>query len=240
MLTYKTLLKTSFTALCLLLLCGTTSFAQKKEKIKMKPTEGKVSSSVRGQAYYYPQFQKGKVKFISGVTSSGTLNYNMLTGEVEFINPDKDTLALDNMYTVSMITIGTDTFYYDTDSNYLLKLVDEVKGKKLLVKEKYSLSNVKNVGAMGMESNTVSPTSTTNTDFRNTQNKLKPNESLTYSAKTYYYLGTESEYMPVTKANIVKLFPAHSETLKEYMKENKLTLNNEEEIKKVFQYASSL
>lgn len=240
MLTYKSFLKTSFAALCLILLCGSVSFAQKKEKIKMKPTEGKVSSSVRSQAYYYPQFQKGKVQFISGVTSSGTLNYNMLTGEIEFINPDKDTLALDNMYTVNMITIGTDTFYYDTDSNLLLKLVEQVNGKKLLVKEKYTLTDVKNVGAMGMESSTVSPTSTTNTDFRNNQNKLKPNESLTYSAKSYYYLGTQSEYMPVTKANIIKLFPTHSETLKEYMKENKLTLNNEEEIKKVFQYASSL
>lgn len=239
MLPYKKLL-TNLLLLFLLLIAGTTSFAQNKEKIKIKPTEGRISSSIRGKAYYYPEFQKGKVVFITGVASAGILNYNMLTGEVEFINSKKDTLALDNMYTVSMITMGKDTFYYDTESTYILKLVDEVGGKQLLVKEKYALSDVKNIGAMGMESNTISPTSTTNTDFRNNQNKLKQNESLVYSAKAYYYLGDQNEYMPATKANFLKMYSKHADALKNYMKENKLDLKTEQEIKKLMQYASSL
>lgn len=240
MLPFKSLLINSFVITCFLLLTSTTLFAQSKEKIKVKPTEGKLSSSIRNKAYYYPNFQNGKVTFISGVASAGILNYNMLSGEVEFINSKKDTLALDNLYTVKMITMGIDTFFYDTESAFILKLLGNVGNMKLLVKEKYALADIKNIGAMGIESNTASPTSATNTDFRNTQNKLKPNESLIYAAKSYYYLGNETTYMPVTKANILKLYPAHVNALKAYMKEHKLDLKSEQEIRKLMLYASSL
>ncbi|MEJ8758647.1 hypothetical protein WG947_16660 [Pontibacter sp. H259] len=237
---YRPLLNHFVAVLCLVLLTVTASFAQEKEKIKMKPTEGKLSSTVRSKAYYYPQFQAGKVSFISGVVSSATLNYNMLTGEVEFINARKDTLAVDNMYLIKLITIGTDSFYYDAESTQLLKLVDDISGRKLLVKEKYALADVKNVGAMGVESSTASPTNTTNTDFRQTQNKLKSNESMIFSARSYYYFGVQDKYLPATKGNFLKLFPQHSDKLKSYMKENNLDLKSKEEIQKLLQYASGL
>jgi len=83
--------------------------------------------------YYYPAFKKGKVTFISGSTSAGLLNYNMLTEQLEFISPKKDTLVFDDFYLVDMITIDTDTFYYDLANASVLKLLDNINNRKLLL-----------------------------------------------------------------------------------------------------------
>ncbi len=225
---------------CSALLPINKAFPQSTDKIKLKSTEGGMNASARRKAYYYPKFEEGNVLFVSGVNSKSLLNYNMLSGEIEFINSKKDTFALDNLHTVKMITIGTDAYYYNPDDKLLLKLVDDVDGTKLLVKEKYELSNIKNVGAMGMESSTTAPNSSINTDYRATQNGLKSNESLIFSVKTAYYFAVQNSFLPATKANFLKLFPGHSEALKKYMKDNKTNFKEEEEIKKLFKYASSL
>ncbi|MEI9946310.1 MAG: hypothetical protein WDN26_19075 [Chitinophagaceae bacterium] len=44
--------------------------------------------------FKYPQFRPGKVMFKDGSIASAQLNYSFLTGEVEFIGPANDTLAI--------------------------------------------------------------------------------------------------------------------------------------------------
>ncbi len=231
-----------FFTLAMVLLCSSAVLAQTdKEKLSVKPSDGRIGTAIKNKIYYYPTFQAGHVQFISGVKTSGVLNYNMLSGEFEFINSKKDTLALDNMHTVNRIVVSNDTFYYDLDNQELLKQLDDVNGHMLLVKEKYTLSNVKNVGAMGIESSTASPTSTTNTDhINNNLNSLKANETLEFKVKSYYYLQNNGKYVPATRSNILKLYPNHSTNIKSYIKEQKLNLNTYEGVAEVLHYAAQL
>jgi hypothetical protein len=229
-------------AAAMLLLGSSYVLAQtNKEMVSIKQNEEKIGTAIKNKVYYYPAFQVGSVQFLSGVKSDGILNYNMLSGEFEFINSRKDTLALDNMHTVSHIVVGDDTFYYDLINKKILKQLDEVNGRKLLVKEKYTLSNVKNVGAMGIESSTISPTVATNTDYvNNNNNALKPNAKLEFKIKSYYYFQHNDRYIPATKTNILKLYPNHSATLKSYIKEQNADFRTPAGILKVLNYAAQL
>lgn len=237
--------KSLFPAICFLfciaLLTASDTFAQKADRLKLKPTDGNLDASVKSQAYYYPEFKSGKVSFINGISSTSSLNYNMLSGEVEFISSKKDTLALADIHYVKMITIEADTFYYDQKDQALLKLVMGANGNKLLVKERYELTDIKNVGAFGIESSSTSPNSSSrNQVLGNSQNKLKQNETLVYSLKSDYYFADEDRFVPANKANALKLSPTHKKAVQEYIKENKTSFNSEEQLINLLKYVASL
>ncbi|WP_439881189.1 hypothetical protein ACSX1A_18860 [Pontibacter sp. MBLB2868] len=237
----KLLYKLSGIMLCLLCIAAGQAHAQRPDKIKVKPTSGKLSADIRSEAYYYPDFQDGTVSFRNGRTTVGNLNYNMLTGEIEFINSKKDTLALANMYDVTQAIFGTDIFYYDPESENLLKLLEEYDDKKLFVNERYELTNIKNVGAFGMESSTTSPTSSSsNQNIGDTQNRLKQNESLIYSAKSSYFIADKTQYMPATRASILRMFPEHKSEIKKYIKNQKFNLNEKEDLSQLLKYIAEL
>ncbi|WP_162427833.1 hypothetical protein [Pontibacter pudoricolor] len=124
-----------FLALGLVLAAGSVTLAQGKKEVKATPGQSEISSSSIGNTYYYPTFKKGKVTFITGTANEGILNFNLLTDEVAYINTKKDTLFFDQMYLIDMITMDSDTFYYDTHRGSVLKLLKNINGRKLLVKE---------------------------------------------------------------------------------------------------------
>jgi hypothetical protein len=65
--------------------------------------------------YKLPDFTDGKIIFRDGNWSRALLNYNYLNGEIEFINPNKDTLAIakNQMLNIKQVTIDTITFVYN-------------------------------------------------------------------------------------------------------------------------------
>lgn len=241
MLTQLTRSKTSLILLGFMFMCISGAFAQRPERIKVKPTDGKLSAAIRSEAYYYPEFKEGEISFRSGKTIPGSLNYNMLTGEIEFINSKKDTLALANMFDVTQVSFGKDSFYYDTESHNLLKLLEDYNDTKLLVSERYELTNIKSIGAFGMESNSLPPTSSSrNQNIGDIQNKLKQNESMVYSARSSFYFADQEQYLPASRTNALRLFPKHRSEIKKYIKENNTNFNDKEDVSKLLQFASGL
>lgn len=240
MLQQKLLSTIGLLAFCLAFISFTEVSAQTTKKIKVKPTDENASSSARKQAYYYDKFQDGKVVFLSGVVNPGNLNYNMLSGEIEFINSKKDTLELANMHTVAMVTINTDSFYYDRKERVLLKLLENYNDTKLLVKEKYELSNIKSVGAYGLETNSQAPNSTRDLQFDKTQQKLKQNETMVFSSKPVYYLSSSNSFVTANKSNILKVFPRHKAAVRDYIDKNRVNFRDEDDLKKLLQFAAQL
>src|SRR5688572_28136791 len=62
--------------------------------------------------YQYPKFMEAQVHFKNGNFGNGLLNYDRLTGKIQFIGPNGDTMALNNEPEINLIAIGKDTFYY--------------------------------------------------------------------------------------------------------------------------------
>ena len=165
----------------------------------------------------------------------------MLSGEVEFINSRKDTLAIADIQYVKMITLASDTFFYNQQDQSLLKLVSDINSYRLLVKEKYELTDIKNVGAYGVETSTTSPNSSSrNQLLGNSQNRLKQNETLVYSLKSDYFFANDGHFLPASKANAIKLAPSHRKAIQSYIKENKTSFKSEEQLKELLSYIASL
>ena len=103
--------------------------------------------------YRYPQFQQGTAYYKDGSFSHAPLNLNFITGEMEFITPSKDTLAVANETSIKYITIQRDTFYFNKVYIELIHSNDAVKlGKLDIIK----LTDVKKEGAFGQMSSTAS------------------------------------------------------------------------------------
>ncbi|MEJ8758644.1 hypothetical protein WG947_16645 [Pontibacter sp. H259] len=126
------------------LLISSVSMAQMQPEVKSGFTQHTELSAGNNSDYYYPAFKKGKVTFITGTANTGILNYNTQTGEIAYISSKKDTVVFDEMYLIDMITMDSDTFYYDTQQGSVLKLLKSINGRKLLVKE----SQVQNSAAL--------------------------------------------------------------------------------------------
>ncbi len=117
-----------------------SQIAAQKNKVVVSGNNDIAAAIPDSLKYSYPAFIYGKVYFRDGTAGSSLLNYNLLAGEVQFINPSGDTLSLANEVTIQYITINEDTFYYD---NVYLKLIAENKKAKLAKNERLSLSDIK-------------------------------------------------------------------------------------------------
>lgn len=69
--------------------------------------------------YRYEQFRQGIITYNNGQRASGQLNYNILIGEMQFIAPKGDTLAVANEHTIRAIQIGENSFRYDPKYGFM-------------------------------------------------------------------------------------------------------------------------
>ncbi|TPE42161.1 hypothetical protein [Pontibacter mangrovi] len=214
--------------------------AQNHESIEVAPTNGNGSGVIHNKSYRYPEFIEGKVTFKNGTTTTANLNYNVFSGEVEFVK-GKDTLAVDNLFTIASISIGDDLYFYDEDSKSLLQQLEKYKSAKLLVKEKYEVADIKSKGALGSTPSSIAATSATQyTDKSQTYN-LKSADNYKFKVKTSYYLADLNDhYYEASKRNIFKLYPHAKSAANQYIKANKVNFENQDELRALIQYIESL
>lgn len=120
--------------------------AQDSSIIKIKNGVDIAKALPKRQQYQYPEFITGKVWYNTGNSAAGRLNYNLLLGEMHFIQPTGDTLSLADEYTIKYITIQADTFYYDAKKGYL-QVIAHFNPVKLAVKQKLRKLSDNKVGA---------------------------------------------------------------------------------------------
>ena len=120
---------------CLTLLVNISLPAQNKDIILVKANTKVLDYFPFQERFSYQQFIDGKVMFKNGNTSTAKLNYDILLGEVVFIQ-SRDTLTISRKKDLRNIIIARDTFLYDND---YMKLIHSGKirvGLKYFVKIK--------------------------------------------------------------------------------------------------------
>jgi hypothetical protein len=216
--------------------------AQDKDKIRVKAGGKLGSHDFTYAAYRFPTFQSAEIHYYSGAPAAGNLNYNQLLGEMHFIGPGKDTLALDNLYLVKVIAIGDTKFYYDPVNKNFGELIADYPEVKLLITHKFKPSDIESGVAYGQYSNTSATTnfgSIATGDGR--MQKLNINEYLVLAKRASYFLRDQNnQFYPATKANIYKLFSKNKGAMEKFMKENRIDLQKEENLKKLLSYGSQL
>jgi hypothetical protein len=186
--------------------------------------------------YHYPNFKAGKIFFRNNTTTDARLNYNYLNGEVEFISPNNDTLAIakEQMLNIARVVIDTSTFFYKKG---YLELVAQNSVGRLLKKQQFDVLKREKIGGYGQPSSTsaIESYGSFKETYGTRQFNLKVRENITLVLKTSYFFGDQyHEILPATKKNIYKIFPTKKEVIDSYLKENEVDFKKPGDLKKIF------
>lgn len=191
------------------------------------------------EIYKYEKFQPGIVEYKNGKQFKGTLNYNKVLGNIEFIDETGDTLAMSNEENVSEVRIGEDEFYY-----ILPDCVETIKdgGKLKLVKnERVRIADKQKVGGLGIPNSTGTIESIDRLDTRIDYNQVDINEKLLLNKTTRFFIETDKrELIPASKKNILSLFPRHEAAIKEYIKQHQIDFTRQDHLAELTGYLAQL
>lgn len=191
------------------------------------------SSIAATDKFHYPSFITGRVVFRDGNVSMGPLNYNLLVGEMQFINAGGDTLALADEGTIKYISVDKDSFFYD---NVYLQFVDGNSSAKLAKHEKMNLAGIKKSGAFGTATSGggIETYSSINTGTRTAS--LTEKKEMIFITKTSFYIGdTYYHFLPATKKNVLRMFGKKNE-IENFIETNKTSFNKVEDLKKLIAF----
>ena len=226
--------------LLVLLLTAGIIYSQDREIVKASSGENLAEVASTTIQYVFPEFTDGEVYYRSAAKGSGKINYNMLIGEMQFISPEGQILALANVSDVIMVTIGNRKFYPYTNHKEFTEEI--VSGKvQLRVKRKGNAATHSKMGAYGTSSSTSSISSYSSIHSGATQYDLKVQENILITVNNLYYLITDSKYIQVkNQKQFLKQFPDHKDQIEEYIKENQISFNKEENLVGLLKYCNSL
>ena len=187
--------------------------------------------------YQYPQFTNGKVYLRDGAKAVGKMNYNRLYGQILFIDPKGDTLALADEKNIKFIIIEKDTFYYGEG---YIRLLASNGVTKLTEKQVWVLADIRKIGTHNRPTTTVAVTSLSS--FTNGKDAAKSkdlimNEDVILKKETQYYFGDKYNlFVPANKKGLQQLFPKEHTSIDNYLKENKVNFNKKEDVEKLYQF----
>ena len=183
--------------------------------------------------YRYPAFQFGTVIFRDDRQATALLNYNLLSGEMDFVNRELDTMALANEKTVRYILIDPDTFYF-AEKAYIRQLAahgDNRLGKRDMI----SLADTKKIGAFGQPATAGVESYSSWKSF-----KLKMKMDMTLVKQSIFYFSNGNKWMPANRKNVLKLYPRYEAQLSTYIDTNATDFSIEDQVVALFKYLSSL
>jgi len=211
--------------------------AQSKKTFSVGPGKKIAEEIPITEIYKYAVFTMGEVAFRNGTAANVKLNYNSVFGEIQYIDPKNgDTLSLAIEKDIRFIAVEKDTFYFDEGWIELIGGTPEVRiGKKKLLE----LTNREKLGAMEAPGFAVE----TYTKYTGSQHMkdLVAKEKLTFTEHISYYFGDRfNHFSRANKKGLYKIYGDAHERVDKWITENKIDLNNEEDLKKLSVYLQTL
>ncbi len=230
------ILKISFFIISLMLFLATGLLAQKSKPITVAAGL-KVEDCIPFQERYrYPVFTSGKVYFQSTAYSASTLNLNFLSREIEFLHSG-DTLSIANPEDIKLITIGTDTFYYDNGYMELLS----GNQLKVAVKQYFKINEIQKKDSYGNSGSLGATDAYSTYQSGGLTYKLVLNRDMVFEKISEYYLAVSKErFVPFNKKQILKLFPLKKDAIQDFLKSNKVDFASKEDLIRFAEYLGNL
>ena len=181
------------------------------------------------EVYVFPKFIDGIVTFKNGRKSHGLFNYCLLTNEMLFVSTSKNILAISNENDVKLVSIGSDTFYYN-GTHFLMQAknygwIKTANFKSIREKGR------KKFGAYGETVNGVA-ISLTSLPVSKLFVQLSSADKIFLIKETRYYIGNElNEFLPINKTNLFKFIPPDKKDAAiNYLKEHKIDFTNYDQV----------
>ena len=210
--------------------------AQKNELITVRAGTRVIDYFPLKERYLYPEFTNGPVLFKNGAGSTSKLNYNLLTGEMEFIQA-RDTLSIIKKKDIRLIVVAQDTFYYDNGyleqiarGHFKVVLKEYIKLKEVLSKDSYGTSS------SGSASNSYGMLPAEGNFY-----KLAANKDMVFQKTREYYFATASGgFIQFSKKNVIHMFPRKEDAIKAYLKSNKVDFDSRTDLLRFADFLSGL
>jgi hypothetical protein len=187
------------------------------------------------ERYLYPAFIEGVALFKNGKSANIHFNYNILYGEIEFVQAE-DTMALTKKKDLKYIA-ARDTFFFN---NGYVELIYEGK-VRVGLKQYIKIKDVLKTGAFGTTARSVSIESYSSVSTKGITYELVPNEDIELEKRLeYYLLPPTGEYILFTKKNVIGLFPQDEDKIKAYIKSNKVDFESRDSLLKFADYLNNL
>jgi hypothetical protein len=143
---------------------------------------------------------------------------------------------VDNGNEISYTAIGTDTFFYHDGFIQLLAGFNARIAKKTILE----LTNRQRVGGMG-EANNGGTASYTSMSNRHGIKDLVPNEILSFSESTTYYIGDKfNRFKPLNKKSVYSFFAKNERELDAYLNANPVNFQQEADVLRLIDFLKTL
>jgi len=225
--------------LFLLLLLPVWVSAQNRQVVEATSGEDLSQKVATQMQYLFPEFTIGDV-FYKGHKGIGKLNYNMLLGEMQFLENDQ-IKALANVKDVVVMKIDNRRFYPFNEKEFTEELMSTGK-YQLRVRRKGNVAQHSKKGAYGMDSSTSAITSYSSISSDNRQYDLTVAEKVLITLNNFYYLvGTNGKHILIKNVKtFTKQFPQYRTQIEEFAKERRIRFDNEGDLKALLEYCSKL
>jgi hypothetical protein len=186
--------------------------------------------------YRYPDFKPGKLVYTNGKFSSANFNYNLLLGEVEYIQSG-DTMRLLNKKDISSIEIAQDTFFYDKG------YIELIYGGRIKVglHQYIKLKDILRKGAMGSTNRSVAIDTYNSVPLDNNLYGIVPNEDWVFQRiEEYYFSDSSGEFVPFSRRNVLQEFPEKKKGIEAYLKSDRINFNSGEDLIRLAEFLGEL
>ncbi|GAB4092627.1 hypothetical protein [Flaviaesturariibacter terrae] len=180
----------------------------------------------------YPKFTAGTVFFNNGTVNNNQLNYNYFAGGIQFIDPKGDTLTLGNEDQIGLVTIGTDSFYYN--NKVCLQLLERLpEGGGLYRKEFIRVASIRKMGLYDQPVDGAAVDNVSNYLSGVQDKKLTLNQKITLVRETFLYITDKYEHLVLvaTRKNFERLYPKRRDDISEYLAGKKVNFQNEADVR---------
>jgi hypothetical protein len=187
--------------------------------------------------YRYPKFLSGRIQLTNGVSADKILNYDFLTGTIEFLRGN-DTLSITNGKDIRHIVIAADTFYY-----YKGGYLELISGGavKIALRQYIKLKETQKKDSYGTSSAGSATNSYGSLPMGGDFHMLVANEDMVFQRTLEYYISSpEGEFDQYNKKNVLHLYPQHEKAIKEYLKASKINFDRRDDLIRLAGYLSTL
>ncbi len=165
------------------------------------------------------------------------LNYNILFGEMQFIDPKGDTLSIADENNIRWIAAEKDTFYFHEG---WMELIANNTVIKLAKKRLIEVGNKEKIGGMGIPGFGAIETNSKSTASQHTKD-LVAQEKLTYVEHiTYFFADRFNNFFVATKKSLLKIYGKEEKKIVQYLDDNKISFSNEDDLKRLTTYLKDL
>jgi hypothetical protein len=207
--------------------------AQEAQTIKIdKDTD--IAGFFGESRWLFPAFETGTV-FLRQNRTQATLNYDLLTEQVFFIDAKKDTLALQNINDVVIIQV--DKHYFKYYNKAFVEVVHRRGLNELWLRRQIKKTDTQKTGAYGLPSATSAVTNINAINAGNRFRDIEVTEWAKYARRVTFYLTNEAgKTRGANKSGFTKAFPKKKQQIEMYIKAQPIDFENLTDLKRLFDF----